>query len=102
MSVDRLDDVYSATMGYLRAVCDAKTIEGEQVVAAMRHTLISDKLFGTMNIRADGRATHDIYRFRVKTPVESHGRFDDYQLLATIPAADAFRPPADGGCALVK
>ena len=43
-----------------------------------------------------------MYRFRVKTPAESHGPYDDYQLLATIPAAQAFRPPGEGGCSFVK
>jgi len=94
--------VYSATLAYLRAVRDAGTIEGEAVVAQMRKAPIADKLFGTVTIRIDGRALHDMYRFQVKTPAESHGRWDDYRLLGTIPAADAFRPLSDSDCPLVK
>ncbi len=37
----------------------------------------------------------------MKTPAESHARYDDYTLLATIAGADAFRPLAEGGCKLV-
>ena len=94
--------VYSATLAYLRAVRDTRSIEGEQVVAAMKKAPIDDKLFGPVTIRADGRALHDMYRFRVKSPAESHGRSDDYTLQATIKAADAFRPLAEGGCGFVK
>ena len=93
--------VYSATLAYLRAVRDAQTIEGEAVVAAMRRAAIADVLFGPVVIRADGRAVHDVYRWQVKAPAESTGRWDLYKLLATIPAAEAFRPLAEGGCRLV-
>jgi branched-chain amino acid transport system substrate-binding protein len=94
--------VYSATLAYLRAVRDARTIAGDAVVATMRRAPFQDPLFGAVTIRADGRAVHDMYRFRVKTPAESHGRYDDYVLVATIPAGEAFRPLGEGGCALVK
>jgi len=93
--------VYSATLAYLRAVRDAGTIEGEQVVATMRRAPFDDTLFGRVSIRADGRVVHDMYRFKVKTPAQSHARYDDYQLIATIPADQAFRPLAEGGCKLV-
>jgi len=94
--------VYSATLAYLRAVRDAKTVEGEAVVEAMRRTPINDALFGPVTIRPDGRATHDMYRFRVKSPAESRGKYDDYTRVSTIPAADAFRPLDAGGCRLVQ
>lgn len=94
--------VYSATLAYLRAARDAGTIDGEQVVDAMKRRPIADTLFGTVIIRVDGRAVHDMYRFRVKAPSESHGRNDLYQFVSTIPAAVAFRPSEDGGCRLVR
>ena len=94
--------VYSATLAYLRAVRDAKTIEGEAVVAQMRSKPIEDALWGTVTIRADGRAVHDMYRYKVKAPGESRGKSDDYTLLATIPGAQAFRPLNEGGCPLIK
>jgi branched-chain amino acid transport system substrate-binding protein len=43
-----------------------------------------------------------MYLFRVKSPDESKYQFDDYQLLATIPGEEAFRPMEDGECPLVK
>ncbi len=94
--------VYSATLAYLRAVRDAGTLDGAQVVDAMKRTPIHDKLFGDVSIRGDGRAIHAMYRFRVKTPAESHARDDIYTQLATIPAEGAFRPLKDGGCPFIK
>jgi branched-chain amino acid transport system substrate-binding protein len=38
----------------------------------------------------------------VKTPAESKAPWDYYKIVATIPADQAFRPLADGGCSLVK
>ncbi len=94
--------VYSATLAYLRAVRDANTIEGDKVVAQMRAQPIEDKLFGTVQIRADGRAVHPMYLFRVKTPAASKSAWDLYDLVQTIPGDRAFRPLAEGGCPLIK
>jgi branched-chain amino acid transport system substrate-binding protein len=93
--------VYSSVLAYLNAVKAAGTINGEAVVAQMRKAPIHDPLFGTVTVRQDGRAVHDMYTFRVKTPAESKGRWDDYQLVTTIPGDQAFRPLNQGGCPLV-
>ena len=50
----------------------------------------------------DGRKIHPMYLFEVKSPAESKGPWDYYKQRATIPADEAFRPLADGGCPLVK
>ena len=94
--------VYSATLAYLRAVRDARTIEGESVVARMRRAPIQDALFGPVTIRADGRAVHDLYLYEVKAPAESKGAYDYYKLIATVPGDQAFRPENDGGCPLTR
>ncbi|MFE1597284.1 ABC transporter substrate-binding protein [Methylobacterium sp. ID0610] len=94
--------VYSATLAYLRGVRAAATVEGEKVLAAMREKPIEDPLFGTVTIRQDGRAVHDVFLFEVKTPAESKGAYDYYKLLATVPGDKAFRPMSEGGCPLVK
>ncbi len=93
--------VYSATLAYLRAVRDANTVEGDKVVTQMRAHPIDDTLFGPVQIRADGRAVHAMYIFRVKAPSASKGTWDLYEKLETIPGDQAFRPLADGGCPLV-
>jgi branched-chain amino acid transport system substrate-binding protein len=94
--------VYSSVLAYLRAAKAAGTIDGEAVVAQMRQAPIEDILFGTVTVRPDGRAVHDMYTFRVKAPNESHSRWDTYQLVARIPGAEAFRPLDQGGCPLVR
>jgi branched-chain amino acid transport system substrate-binding protein len=93
--------VYSSVLAYLDAVKAVNTIEGEAVVAAMRKQPIEDKLFGTVTVRQDGRAVHDMYTFRVKAPSESKSRWDTYNVLARIPGNQAFRPLDQGGCKLV-
>jgi branched-chain amino acid transport system substrate-binding protein len=93
--------VYSSVLAYLNTVKTAQTIVGEDVIAQMRKQPIEDKLFGTVTVRQDGRAVHDMYTFKVKTPGESKGRWDDYTVLARIPGDQAFRPLDQGGCKLV-
>ncbi len=93
--------VYASVLAYLNAATDAKSVEGEAVLAQMRSAPIRDPLFGTVTVRPDGRAVHDMYVFRVKRPAESKARWDDLTLIDTIPADRAFRPLDQGGCALV-
>jgi branched-chain amino acid transport system substrate-binding protein len=45
---------------------------------------------------------HDMYLFEVKKPEESKGEWDLYNLIATVPGDEAFRPLDKGGCPLVK
>ncbi len=94
--------VYSAVLHYLKAVEALKTDDGTKVVAKMKEMPTDDPLFGKGTIRADGRKIHPAYLFEVKKPAESKGPWDYYKLRATIPADQAFRPLADGGCPLVK
>ncbi|MBB1492761.1 ABC transporter substrate-binding protein [Paracoccus sp. MC1854] len=94
--------VYSSIMHYLEAVEAAGTKDASTVMAKMKETPIDDPLFGKGEIRADGRAIHDMYLFRVKSPENSTGEWDLYETVATIPAAEAFRPLSEGGCPLVQ
>ena len=94
--------VYSSVLAYLRAVRDTRTIDGEAVMAHLRAAPIDDALFGRVTLRVDGRAAHAMHVYRVKRPDQSSGRYDYYEPVATIPAEQAFRPLADGGCPLVK
>jgi branched-chain amino acid transport system substrate-binding protein len=93
---------YSATLAYLRAVKAAGTIEGDKVINEMKKSPIDDPLFGHVVVRADGRATHAMYVFKVKSPQQSKSRYDVYDMVENIPAEAAFRPLDQGGCSLVK
>jgi branched-chain amino acid transport system substrate-binding protein len=93
---------YPAVLHYLKAVAALKgDADGRAVVAKMKEMPTEDPLFGKGYIRADGRKIHPAYLFEVKKPEESNYPGDNYKLLATIPADEAFRPMKDGQCPMV-
>jgi len=93
---------YPAVLHYLKAVAALKSdADGRAVVAKMKEMPTDDPLFGKGYIRADGRKIHPAYLFEVKKPEESKYPGDNYKLLATIPADEAFRPMKDGQCPMV-
>jgi branched-chain amino acid transport system substrate-binding protein len=94
--------VYASVLHYLKAVEALKSDDGTKVVAKMKDMATDDPLFGKGTIRVDGRKIHPAYLVQVKTPAESKAPWDYYKIVATIPADQAFRPLADGGCSLVK
>jgi branched-chain amino acid transport system substrate-binding protein len=93
--------VYSAVLHYLKAVEALKSDDGTKVVEQMKKMPTDDPLFGKGTVRADGRKVHPAYLVEVKKPAESKGPYDYYKIRATIPAEQAFRPMAEGGCPLV-
>ncbi|WP_409241693.1 ABC transporter substrate-binding protein [Bradyrhizobium sp. CB1015] len=93
---------YGAVMHYLKAVEAAGTLDGPTVAAKMRELPVNDFMTRDGKIRQDGRLVRDMYLFRVKSPAESKYQFDYYQLLATIPGDEAFKPMEDGGCPFLK
>jgi branched-chain amino acid transport system substrate-binding protein len=95
--------VYASVLHYLKAVEALKSdADGAKIVAKMKEMPTDDPLFGKGTIRVDGRKIHPAYLVEVKKPSESKGPWDYYKVRATIPADQAFRPLADGGCSLVK
>ena len=94
--------VYASVLHYLKAVEALKSDDGTKVVAKMKEMATDDPLFGKGSIRVDGRKIHPAFLVQVKTPAESKAPWDYYKIVATIPADQAFRPLADGGCPLVK
>lgn len=94
--------VYASVLHYLKAVEATSTTDADAVMEWMKANPSQDPLFGEGEIREDGRHVHDMYLFRVKSPEESQGAWDYYELVATIPAAEAFRPLEEGGCPLVQ
>jgi branched-chain amino acid transport system substrate-binding protein len=92
---------YGAVTHYLKAVAAVGATDGPLVAAKMREMPVSDFMTSNGKIREDGRLVRDMYLFRVKSPEESKYRFDYYQLLATIPGNEAFKPQEEGGCPLL-
>jgi branched-chain amino acid transport system substrate-binding protein len=93
--------VYASVLHYLKAVEATGGKETEALLASMKSTPTSDPLFGEGSVREDGRVIHDMYLFKVKAPADSTGAWDYYETMATIPAAEAFRPMEEGGCPFV-
>ena len=93
---------YAVVRAYLGAVAAARTTDTAAVIAKLHELPVDDTLTRHPMLRPDGRMVHDTYLFRVKTPAESKGPFDVYNLVATIPAAEAFRPLDDSLCPLLK
>ena len=86
---------------YLKAIEAAGTDEAMAVAAKMRALPVNDVFTKNGVVRADGRHVHDLYLVEVKKPEESKGPWDVYKVLATVPAAQAFKP-LDPACPLVK
>ena len=96
---------YAGTLHYLKAVADmgvdAARADGAAVVARMKAMPTDDDVFGPGKIRADGQLLVPSYLFEVKTPEQSKGDWDYYNLLATTEPGEAWQP-MDPGCPLVK
>ena len=94
--------VYSSTLHYLNAVKAAGTDDTAAVMKKMRETPINDMFAKGGKLREDGRMVHDMYLFQVKTPAESKGPWDYYNLKGTVKGEDAFQSIAAGKCAAAK
>ncbi|WP_298960053.1 ABC transporter substrate-binding protein [uncultured Methylobacterium sp.] len=93
--------IYSAATHYLKAIREAGTDETQAVLAAMRKLPVNDFMTRNGTIREDGRMMRDMYLLEAKKPAESKSRWDLMKVVATIPAEQAYRPLAAGGCPLV-
>jgi len=96
--------VYAGILHYLKAAVALKgnLSDGKAVVAQMKAMPTDDQLFGKGTIRADGRKIHPAYLLEVKKPSDSKYPGDFYNVRATIPADQAFRPLKEGNCPLVS
>ena len=85
--------VYLSVLHWLQAAAKAGTRETVAVGRAMR-ALPVDYFGKAATIRADGRVMYDLTLYRTKTPEASHGAWDLYEPVGTLPAEQAFLPMA--------
>lgn len=90
---------YAITLHYLKTVhamgaAPAKK-SGRATVAHMKALPTDDDAFGKGGIRADGRGEFPSYLMQVKTPGESKGEWDLYNVLATSPVSEVLHPMSD-------
>ncbi|GAB1693670.1 ABC transporter substrate-binding protein [Krasilnikovia sp. M28-CT-15] len=92
---------YSAALQYLEAVQRAGTDASDDVVAKLEGYQYDDVFARHASIRAqDHRVIHDVYLAEVKPRSQVTTDWDYEKILRTIPADQAFRAPAAGGCAM--
>jgi branched-chain amino acid transport system substrate-binding protein len=92
--------VYSSVLHYLQAV---KTVGGDdagEVAKAMKAAPLHDVFTADGHVREDGRVVYDRYLMKVKQPSESKYPWDYLEVVAKIPADEAFRPLGTTGCPL--
>ncbi len=97
---------YAGALHWMKAAADLGVAQakasGAATVERMKAMPTDDDCFGPGSIRADGRKLHPAFLFEAKKPSESKGPWDLMRLVATTPAAEAFRPLGAGGCPLVR
>lgn len=94
--------VYSAVTHYLTSVAAAGSSDRDAISAKMRALPVNDPIVKNGRVRADGIMLHDILLLQVKTPAESKGEWDLFNVLKRTPGEQAFRPVADSRCPLLK
>ena len=94
---------YAATTHLLKAVAAVGgSADGRKVVGKMKEIPTNDPLYKEGIIRADGRKVHPMKIYKVKPPAEQRRPFDYLTYVRSVPAEEAFRPLALGGCSLAK
>ena len=80
----------------------AGTNDAQAVIRKMKEAPIDDDLFGPVVVRADGRAIHNMYILKVKSPAASKSKWDLLEQVGVLTGPEAFRPLDEGGCSLVE
>ena len=92
--------VYSTTLQYLKAVEKLGSDDPGKVREYFLKTTLNDAFLRNGKLLPNGRMTHDVFLVEVKTPEESKGAWDYEKVIATVPAAKAFRPLSESACKL--
>lgn len=93
---------YSAVSNYLKAVEAAGTDEPDAVLKQLHSMKIEDFFVQNGAMYPNGRLTHDMYALQVKAPGEVEEKDDFFELVATVPAAEAFLPYEKSACKIGK
>jgi branched-chain amino acid transport system substrate-binding protein len=93
---------YSAVSNYLKAVDAAGTDEPNAVLKALHEMKIEDFFIENATMYPNGRLTHDMYYLQVKEPAQLKEKDDFFELIATVPAKEAFKPYSESACKIGK
>ena len=94
--------VYSAVSQYLKAVAATGSKDAATVRDHLRSTPLEDVFLRHGKLLPNGRMLTDMLLVRIKTPAESKGPWDYFQITGVVPGEDAFRKVADSQCPLLK
>ena len=94
--------VYGSVLHYLKAIKAAGSDDPDKVATAMRAMPINDAFTHDAHIRADGHVMREMYLARVKTPGESKGAWDYFEIVRKIAPDDVVWPLSQSTCALVQ
>ena len=94
--------VYSSVFHYLKSVAATGSDDTNTVLAKMIETPVDDFFAPGAKIRADGKLVHDFYLVQVKKPGEMTKDWAYYDVVKTIPAAEAYNSLEDSACPLVQ
>jgi branched-chain amino acid transport system substrate-binding protein len=92
--------VYSAVSQYLEAVRATGSTQSEVIRDALRRTPIEDVFAHHGQLLPNGSMIHDMMAGQIKTPAESKGPWDDYNILGVVPASQAYLGIAASKCKL--
>jgi branched-chain amino acid transport system substrate-binding protein len=90
---------YSAAFQYLEAIQRAGTDKADDVIAELEGQKLEDLFLRNGEVRSDHSVIHDSYVAKVKTPGDVTEPWDYQEILATIPAEEAFSP-VNAACTL--
>jgi branched-chain amino acid transport system substrate-binding protein len=93
---------YEGITHYLKAVQKVGTDDAAKVVPAMREMPVNSFALKDGRIRENNQLIRPMYLGRVKTAAQSKNPGDFVDLIATIPAEEAYLPIAESECPLVK
>jgi branched-chain amino acid transport system substrate-binding protein len=90
--------LYSAVTHYLKAVAETGTDDTDTVAAKMREMPVNDFFAPNGVLRSDGLMLHDMYLAQVKSPDESEGPWDYYNIVRVIPGEEAYGTLEESTC----
>lgn len=93
---------YSAVTNYLKAIENTDSDDPADVRTYLMENPIEDFFSRNGRLREDGRMVHDMFLAKVKSPADSSGEWDLFEIITTIPAEKAFRPLEESQCELVN
>jgi branched-chain amino acid transport system substrate-binding protein len=93
---------YEAVLHYLRAVQQVGSDDAAKVIPAMKAAPINSFSLENGVIREDHQLIRPMYLTRVKSPAQSKGPGDYYDIIGKVAANDAFSPLSQSACGMVK